>query len=66
MTAPPVVHYAPYEIDSVWEPDKPTVACDWGLDPVWVPTIANPDDVTCKNCRRTKVWREAQDNNLKG
>ena len=60
MTAPPVVHYATATHHDVLWDGVPTVSCDRWIVFEAVAITQNPELVTCKRCRRTKVWREAQ------
>ena len=52
----PVVHY----LLDTRPPNVPEVACDYWIVTTEVVSSQIPHDVTCKRCRRTKVWREAQ------
>ncbi len=56
MTAPPVVHYTNWFSYLGW----PKAACFGICRSEDLQTTESPGEVTCKRCRRTKVWREAQ------
>ena len=58
------VHYADEIIE--WFPDR-VIVCSprrqLGVDDNEPETTTDPSKVTCRNCRRTKAWKEGRDEN---